>query len=321
MTSEDNSTSLITNDEELYLVFHYHPSRDLAYVGIAVFAILALLLLQTVHRQKAPKFMMKVPILAILECVGFILRVEAINGKFEDVAIAMNVLLLIAPNLLSLANYNCMIHILTLADIQNEKILYRPKVASMILTACTLSSSILQAAGGGMISNTSTKDPGYALLFVGLVFQLIVYLAYIFILNYVHKNPKFDYQFYGAYNPKQQLVYFLYITTSAFVIRNVYRIIQYSLLLGGHPISSEWTFYVFDALMVAACFAIFVIIPRFFPRHDTEKENEMNQPQDYNTPTPPYEPHYPQSTLNGSGNNCIPSYGKANMEYKPDTRF
>ncbi|KAG1474807.1 hypothetical protein G6F56_000127 [Rhizopus delemar] len=150
MTSEDNSTSLVTNDEELYLVFHYHPSRVLLYV--------------------APKFMMKVPVLAILECVGFILRVEAINGKFENVAIAMNVLLLIAPNLLSLANYNCLINTLTLADIQNEKILYRPKVASMILTACTLSSSILQAADGGMISNASIKDPGYALLFIGVLF-------------------------------------------------------------------------------------------------------------------------------------------------------
>lgn len=50
MTSEDNSTSLVTNDEELYLVFHYHPSRVLLYVGIAAFAILALFLLQTVRR-------------------------------------------------------------------------------------------------------------------------------------------------------------------------------------------------------------------------------------------------------------------------------
>ncbi|KAI9280695.1 RTA1 like protein-domain-containing protein, partial [Sporodiniella umbellata] len=265
-----------TNDDVLYYVFHYHPSRSLAYVGVAVFAVLAVVLMQSIRKTKAPKSMMNTPVLAIMECVGFGLRVKAIDGDFGSVAVAMNVLLLIAPSLLSLANFSCMIHILKLSNLQNERFYYQPSIASKMLTACTITTSVLQGAGSGMISNSDTKNAGYAILIVGLVLQLLTYLAYIFILNYIHKNPKFDYHIQNCYNPKQRLVYLLYITTSAFIVRSVYRIIQYILVISGHPISLEWTFYIFDALMVAACLAVFIIIPCFLPRKDSQIATEQN---------------------------------------------
>lgn len=336
--STNSTDSSISNEEtdkmKIYYMFHYSPSISLAYVGIAVFAVLTAFLIFRIRRLNAPAFMMKVPTLAILELVGFVLRYEVIKNPSTGTYTGMTVLLLISANLLSVTNYNCLVHIIKLAKVQSEKFYYQPDLLSKILSISTLGTSILQAAGSGMLSNTSTRTAGFALVFLGLVLQFLVFMAYFVILNYVQRNRKFDYVVYGQHNPKQNLIYLLYITTSVLLIRNVYRIVQYGFTVNNEIVPVEWPFYIFDALMVAICFAVFGIIPLFFPTetkdviedgsgHTHEQANQQSRPNQLYSLNEPERVHsYPRSQLHQYEPEQINAYvPKQPYPCKPEESF
>ncbi|CEG81988.1 hypothetical protein RMATCC62417_16121 [Rhizopus microsporus] len=277
MSSNNNTNPMLADQEKdyiLYAMFHYMPSRPLACVGIAVFVVLFLYLVYSIRRRPGtPKFMIRVPTLAIFELVAFALRLQVINNPETGTFTAMSIFLLIPSNLLSLANYSCLVHIIKLANLQSEKFYYQPGIISKIFTASTLVAAILQATGGGLIFNASSRTAALVLLFLGLAFQLIILICYAFTLNHVHSNPKFDYHVLGQYNPKRKAILVLYITTSALIVRNVYRIAQYGFIAAGQQLSDEWAFYVFDPLMTAICFVVFGLIPNFFPNEQSRVDH------------------------------------------------
>lgn len=294
MSSNNNTNPMLADQEKdyiLYAMFHYMPSRPLACVGIAVFVILFLYLVHSIRRRPGtPKFMIRVPTLAIFELVAFALRLQVINNPETGTFTAMSIFLLIPSNILSLANYSCLVHIIKLANIQSEKFYYKPDIISKIFTASTLVAAILQATGGGLVFNASSRTAALILLFLGLAFQLIILICYGFILNHVHSNPKFDYHVLGQYNPKRKAILVLYITTSALIVRNVYRVAQYGFIAAGQQLSNEWAFYVFDPLMTAICFVVFGLIPNFFPNEQSRVDNM--EAIETSTQLPPYSSSY-----------------------------
>lgn len=279
-------------DYILYAMFHYMPSRPLTCVGITVFAVLFLYLVHRTRCPGAPKFMIRAPLLAIFELVAFALRLQVINHPETGTFIAMTIFLLIPSNLLSLTNYSCLVHIVKLANVQSKKFYYQPEVISKIFTASTLVAAILQATGGGLIFNDSSRSAALVLLFLGLVFQFITLICYAFTLNYVHSNPKFDYHVLGQHNPKRRAILLLYITTLTLMVRNVYRIVQYGFIATGRQLSQEWAFYAFDPLMTAICFVVFGFILNFFPKEESRVDNTEVSATQASTRSPPYPSSY-----------------------------
>lgn len=251
--------------------FHYSPNRALCIVSIVVFGFLFVLLTARVLRTRSPKFILLLPLTALVEMIGFVLRYICAENPTTSVYSAMNVLLLLAANIMALVNYKAVADVVRLSGVETRCIIIGPNLRKLLFRS-NLIASILQAVGSGMTSSASTRNTGFIIALIGLIVNIVAFGGFLFIIYYVDSRPEYDYQLNGKKSPKHKLMVVMYATMGLLFARSVYRLATYIISYHFTSEIEEWTFYAFDVLLIALCFIIHFIwfIGRYLPHFGAE---------------------------------------------------
>ncbi|GAA5803360.1 hypothetical protein HPULCUR_008839 [Helicostylum pulchrum] len=258
--------------DKTMLFFHYRPNKPLAYVGLVVYALFTLFLAARVYRSKSPKFLYILAFTALMETIGYAVRIAC--ADFTDMGryIGMTLFLLLAPNALALVNYKAVGEIIRLSNVQTDKFYLRTKFVTWFFFSSDIFSFVLQGAGGGMQSTISLNDVGIAITLVGLSLQLFFFASFTCITIYIHRSPQYNYYVEGRPDAKKNLIWCLYVTIFLLYLRSIYRVAEYATGYGGPIAILEWAFYVFDTLLIAISFLVYSVffIGNYLPKTDAE---------------------------------------------------
>ncbi|KAI8371039.1 RTA1 like protein-domain-containing protein [Blakeslea trispora] len=264
-----------TGASQALLFFHYIPSLPLAIVGLCVYAIFTIYLTLRIYRSKSAKFLYILAFTALMETIGYAVRIAC--HYFTDLGryVGMTLFLLLAPNALALVNYKTVDEVIRLSKVETNRFYLKHTFVTWFFFGSDIFSFILQGAGGGMQTSTSLYQTGRVITLIGLSLQLVFFACYGCITVYVHRSAR--YQYHVAHQPdaKRRLMFCLYATIVLLYIRSIYRVAEYASGYGGAIASSEWAFYVFDTLVIAISFAVYSVffIGQYLPKHDQVNES------------------------------------------------
>ncbi|KAI8375513.1 RTA1 like protein-domain-containing protein [Blakeslea trispora] len=254
----------------IYRFYGYLPNKSLAIVGAVVYGVLMCLIFARVYFSKCRKFLYILPATALVECIGYAIRVSTASNISLGSYVAMTFCLLLAPNALALVNYKAVGEIIRLSNTQHDRFFLKPKFVTWFFFWSDFLAFFLQASGGGLqaTSNPSMYETGAAVALVGLAAQLVFFACFAGITYYVHKNPKYNFHVEGIHNAKQKLCGVLYVTIILLYIRSIYRVAEFAGGRGGAVASAEWAFYIFDGLAIALSFVVYIFffIGTYLPR-------------------------------------------------------
>jgi hypothetical protein len=254
------------------ILFHYIPNLGAAIAGLAVYAIFALYLTIRIYISKSPKFLYILAFTALMEVIGFAVRI--LCHFFTDLGryIGMTLFLLLAPNALALVNYKAVGEIIRLSNVETNRFYLKPKFVTWFFFSSDIFSFVLQGAGGGLQSTgPKLNSIGVAITLVGLALQLFFFACFAVITVYIHRNPAYQYRVEGEPNAKKKLIICLYITITLLYIRSIYRVAEYATGYGGPIARLEWAFYVFDTIVIAISFVVYCVffIGNYLPKHNS----------------------------------------------------
>ncbi|GAA5807444.1 hypothetical protein MFLAVUS_000805 [Mucor flavus] len=255
----------------VFMYFRYHPNKPVAYVALAVFVLIDIYLILRIRLQKAPAFMYKMIIFLTMEILGFVMRIACFStpinlGKF----LVSNLFTILAPNIVGLVNYNAITHMIRLSNLETDKFYLNHKKLKILSIFCTVIPSMLQGIGGALQTIADLRSKGLKMAIAGLSVQLIVFASFFMFLIFVTREKSIQYEVEGVENPKKKALIRVYTTLSLLTIRLIYRLVQFSTGPTGPVATKEWTFYVFDTLIVAFVFLTLSTLNSCFPRQGKE---------------------------------------------------
>ncbi|KIM97692.1 hypothetical protein OIDMADRAFT_129749 [Oidiodendron maius Zn] len=247
--------------------YRYTPSVPAACVFIGLFTVSSVLHTYQIARSRA---WVMIPFLlgAYCESIGYIGRIlsssEAPNFTIGPYLL-MNMLTLLAPALFAATIYMCLGRIV--CTIGGEKYsLVRPSRLTGIFVTGDITGLVVQGAGAGYMAAGTLGDyyTGSKVVIAGLAllvasFGLFVIIALHFDIRMRHAPTAKAMS--TALNWRQYLMV-LYGGSILIFIRSVFRLVEYAQGNAGWLIRHEWTFYVFDAMLM---FAVMVLFNVFHP--------------------------------------------------------
>jgi hypothetical protein len=264
--------SQVSATPKAILYFHYMPNLPLAIVGMIVFAAIAIVLIWMTRKSDAPKFLYILPITALCELIGYLLRALCHSDTTLIKYIIQQMFLLLSPNALALVNYKTCGEIIRACNVNARYFFLKPKFVTWFFFWSDIFAFLLQGSGGGLQSSENSRQLGTSITLVGLYVQLFFFASFAGITIYIHKSREYHYDIEGVTNAKHTLIRTLYITITLLFIRAIYRVVEYQTGYAGPVASAEWAFYVFDGLVIALCFLGYMIpfigsyLPRKFSR-------------------------------------------------------
>ncbi|KAI9244919.1 RTA1 like protein-domain-containing protein [Helicostylum pulchrum] len=252
--------------------FLYNPSLPLAVIGLIVFAFFFVYLFIRIYRSNSRKFLYILPITALMEAIGYLIRALcSTGGTTIGKYIGMTFFLLLPPNALALVNYKCLGEIIRLSNVQNRFFFLRPKFVTWFFFSSDVFAFMLQGSGGGL-QVTDNAAMGKTIALIGLAVQLGFFASFAIITVYVHRSPRYSYTVDGQTNAKTYMIRSLYITLFFLYIRSIYRVAEYAGGRDGPVATSEWAFYVFDGLAIALSFVGYCVyfMGNYLPKRGEE---------------------------------------------------
>ncbi|KAG2201082.1 hypothetical protein INT47_010834 [Mucor saturninus] len=248
------------------------PSLPLAYTSMVVYLLFSIYLTVRVYRTKSARFLYILGFTALMEAIGYAVRIACADFTDFKRFITSTLFLLLAPNALALVNYKAVGEIIRLSNVKSEKFYLRPKFVTWFFFASDIFVFLMQGAGSGMQSDYKNLKKGQAITLIGLALQLVFLACFAAITVYVQNSPKYNYYVAGCENPKKKLVFSLYVTISLIYVRSIYRVVEYAYGYTGPVVRAEWALYVFDTLAIAICFLLYCIffIGNYLPKHDAD---------------------------------------------------
>ncbi|CAO3623186.1 unnamed protein product [Mucor hiemalis] len=254
-----------------FYYFGYIPNHAANYVALAVFSLLFLFLIYRVFfSATSPKYLLFLPLTAAAEIAGFSIRIVCSNNPDDSLFTAMTILLLISANFILLVNYKAVGDVVRLSGVETRFFFLGPNLAKTFYKT-NLIATILTTVGGSLAANDD-KTVGQALTTLGIALQLCFFLAFFVCIRYVDTCPDYQYAANNKRNPKNKLMKVMYVTMALMIVRTVYRLVNDIILIVNPTDIHEWTFYVFDALMIALSFLTFCVwhIGKYIPSSSQE---------------------------------------------------
>ncbi|KAJ2379368.1 hypothetical protein IW150_000222 [Coemansia sp. RSA 2607] len=260
--------------------FTYYPANIYPQVSLAVYFVVAAILVFLTIRTKAQRWLYILAGTAFAEGLGYVFRTVCVNHTTFAMYVLMTLFLLLPPNALALANYKTTGKIISNATSVRPKFFWlKPKFVSWFYFSSDIFSIIMQGAGGGMMTTSKGRDAGKKIVLVGLIVQLFFFACYMATTIYVWKRP--IYQVHTGPRDKSpraaknKVMIVVILTTVLLYLRSIYRIAEFADGYGGKIYSSEWAFYVFDTILIFLAFVVYIVafIGRNFPRNAPPLDN------------------------------------------------
>ncbi|KAK4512957.1 uncharacterized protein ATC70_003668 [Mucor velutinosus] len=258
------------------LYFGYSPNLPLTYVGMIVFGLLFLGLCTRVFLTHSRMFLLLLPLTSLLQVVGYALRFECANNPSMGLFITMSIFLLLCANVIALVNYKTVREVIVYSGVETRFVVIGPRFAKIFFDF-NIIASILQGVGGGIQSDPDSRAVGSHLSLAGSCIQLATLICFLIAARYVHRSDDYHFHVHGQ-DPKRKLFTVIYITTVLLCVRLVYRIASYAVGATGVIATHEWTYYVFDALMIVLClfFHLVLFIGNYLPHVNEATDEEKH---------------------------------------------
>ncbi|KAL2838118.1 RTA-like protein [Aspergillus pseudoustus] len=265
-----------------YVLYHYTPNLPCAILLAVLFALTTVLHLY--QRIKAhSKYFNPFIVGGIFQVVGYGARAGSHFNTDSTLLYAIqSLLILLAPTLYAASIYMVLGRIITF--LHGEHLSYIPvKWMTKVFVAGDVLSFILQAAGGGIMTNGSknTVKIGEWVIVAGLCVQIVFFGAFVITSLIFHvkiiRSPttaseRFMSKRGSLWPPRdwRGLLFACYSASVLILVRSVYRLVEFVQGNDGYVISHEVFLYVFDAAMM---FSVMVVMNVFHPSFVLSKDN------------------------------------------------
>jgi len=270
-------------------LFHYMPSMGATVVSL-VFYTLSFFALSVWTIWKRSWYMIPLLVGCLMEVIGYATRIPLVitPAGQRNLYICMSTCVIIAPVFYAATEYvvfGRLVH-----AVGDQYSLMKPKVIAWIFIICDIISFFIQAAGAGLLSSAGTSSDsaklGENILLAGLAVNLgsfAIFCLQIFYFDYrTRKSPPVFPD--GGLCKKiwRQFLYVVYLSSSLVLIRQIYRVIEFSQGFTGYIAVHEIFFYIFDTIPIFFAGAIYIICfpgNGYLPRYqiDTFANMENNQ--------------------------------------------
>ncbi|KGO57729.1 RTA-like protein [Penicillium expansum] len=279
--------SRATHSETTTPFYLYNPSLAVAIVAAVLYTIA--FLLTTIQWIWYRAWVWSVMVLsAVMEAIGYIARCVSVQNTLErPVYVLQFSLVILAPVLMAACCYIIFGRILFLVVPQEARTLrlcwVPPRFITPIFVGCDVVALLLQLGGAVMISAVDGKDKdakdklntGKHVAQVGVIIQLVAFGLFAVAAvrfnftskrfsgsldeRYEHVGEK-EYIIGGIVKDKNwpALLRVVNLTTILILVRSIYRLVEFTEGTKGYLSTNEWPLYVFDALCIYPCVALFV---------------------------------------------------------------
>lgn len=210
--------------------YGYYPNLGANIFLAALFGVLALFQLGFGTYTRTWSFMTVLVISCLMECIGYIGRVQMNDNPWASTPFRMQIVcLVIAPSFLAAGVYLTLKHIVIYLGPEFSRL--KPNLYTRIFIGCDIGSILLQSAGGGIAASAGTGDKkildtGNNIIITGIAFQVVTMgvcglLALEFFIR-VYRNgrsgsSKLDYRSFRAFCAAEIFAY------TTILIRCIYR--------------------------------------------------------------------------------------------------
>jgi hypothetical protein len=240
-----------------HYTFHYTPSYAAAVAAAVCFFVVAVLTSASVARhvnRKQGWYMTIIPITAVVELLGYDMRIATIIEAKLVPYITSTLFLLTAPIALAAVNYIVAGKLLR-ASGKSVGCIKANTLARLYLIS-DIVCFFVQAGGGGLLASKDMNmvNMGLSTMQFGLGLQMVIFTSFIGITIYMQRSAKFA---LGAVAEVRPVFHGLYVTSALLFVRNLYRLLEFSMGNDGYFITNEWVFYTLETVPILLSFVAY----------------------------------------------------------------
>ncbi|KAG2153636.1 RTA1 like protein-domain-containing protein [Suillus bovinus] len=254
-----NSTVSVEAPTIVSTVFKYDPSKTAAAVAGALYSVASLCLFTRLFMNKA-WWGLCLPIASTLMSVGFFMRIPmATNPNSLPIFMVQQLLTLLPPAAYLAFNYilygrfivNC---------VDRRYSWIKPERVARYFVISDITTFLIQGGGGGMeASKTATSQKlGANILLAGLVLQTISFAFFMILVLYAWHGIVRDGLLFRE-EPWGAILWILMFSSTAYMIRCIYRVAELGQGNGGYLVTHEIYFYLLDSLPLLIGICTYII--------------------------------------------------------------
>ncbi|KAJ5974491.1 ZIP metal ion transporter [Penicillium waksmanii] len=275
----------VQNTEESH--YSYDPSLVVAIVAAVLYGIAFLLTLIQWVRYKSWVWLTMV-VAAAMEAIGYIARcISTQNVTEKSVYVLQFALIILAPVLMAACCYVLFGRIIFLV-VPRESRTFKlcwvpPRFITPLFVGFDIVALFLQLVGAVMLSSVSVGDTGAAqkldrgksIAQAGVIIQLVAFGMFsVAAVRFNFTSKRFAKSISERYESSGEKSYIIdglvkkkhwpallrvvNFTTLLILVRSIYRLVEFTEGTTGYLNTHEWTMYVFDALVIYPCVALYV---------------------------------------------------------------
>ncbi|CAI4217678.1 unnamed protein product [Parascedosporium putredinis] len=243
-----------------FKLYRYNLSLPAAATATAIFSILSLLHIWRLFRHRSYCFT-AFTIGGFFQVIGYASRIWSHFDPLSVIAFSLQaIFILVAPALYAASIY--MILGRLIRTLGSERLSLVPiKWMTKLFVIGDVVSFVLQGGGGGIQAAGTLElyEIGEKIIIVGLFVQITVFSFFVVTSITFHRRQAKKSQAAAGGVPWEQHLWVLYVVSTIILIRSIFRVVEYLQGNGGYLISREIFLYMFDAALMAAVMAIFLV--------------------------------------------------------------
>ncbi|KAG2140297.1 RTA1 like protein-domain-containing protein [Suillus cothurnatus] len=276
--ANSNSTISVEEPTIVYAVFRYDPSKAAAAVAGGLYSIASLCLFTRLFMNKA-WWGLCLPIASTLMSVGFFLRIPmAMNPNSLSILMVQQLLTLLPPAAYLAFNYilygrfivNC---------VDRRYSWIKPERVARYFVISDITTFLIQGGGGGLEASTkqTSQKLGSDILLAGLVLQTLSFAFFMILVARAWHGVLRD-GFVLRQEPWGPIIWLLMFSSTAYMVRCIYRVIELGQGNGGYLVTHEIYFYLLDSLPLLIGICTYIIYwPTRYLEESAKPTNDMTE--------------------------------------------
>lgn len=276
--ASDNSTITVERPTIVAAVFKYNPSKVAAGVAGGLYSIASICLFMRLFMNKA-WWGLCLPIASTFMSIGFFMRIPmAMNPNSLAIFMVQQLLTLLPPAAYLAFNYilygrfivNC---------VERRYSWIKPEKVARYFVMSDITTFLIQGGGGGLeaSTNTTSEKLGSNILLAGLVLQTLSFALFMVLVAHVWHGILRD-GFITRQEPWGPILWILMFSSTAYMVRCIYRVIELGQGTGGFLLTHEIYFYLLDSLPLLIGICTYIIYwPTKYLEASVKPTNEMTE--------------------------------------------
>ncbi|KAG1870448.1 RTA1 like protein-domain-containing protein [Suillus tomentosus] len=254
-----NSTVGVEAPTIVSTVFKYDPSKAAAIAAGVLYAVASLCLFTRLFMNKA-WWGLCLPIASTLMSVGFFMRIPmATNPNSLPIFMAQQLLTLLPPAAYLAFNYilygRFIVHC-----VDRRYSWIKPEKVARYFVISDITTFLIQGGGGGLEAskNATSAKLGSDILLAGLILQTVSFALFMILVVHAWHCIVRDGLMFRK-EPWGQILWILMFSSTAYMIRCIYRVTELGQGNGGYLLTHEIYFYLLDSLPLLIGICTYII--------------------------------------------------------------